>query len=195
MDENRPRMGEGLIITEQKGLSREKILELVTLRDGDRCQYPDCELPFVPDTNQARTIDHIIPQSWAKANGWTYDEIWDVTNLQIMHRKCNALKSDRLPNADGTLPPLPRDTRIKAADKSQRPIVCDACGSGRLLINDEVCDDCGSGPMPAKTPRMYQRSPKECSHGFGDEPREHCWLCHLGMVPRRSAVDVILNGP
>lgn len=195
MDENHQNR-RNIIITNQKGfVSREDSINEILRRDGDGCQYPGCELPFVEGTNHERTIDHVVPQSWAKQQGWTYEQIWAVSNLQLMGRKCNALKSDRLPNDDGTLPALPSDGRIKAGDKSARPIACETCGEGRMLLDGETCDVCGSGPQPQKTPRMYQKSPKECSHGFGDEPREHCWLCHLGMVPRRSALDVIINGP
>ena len=184
------------IITQQQKsfVSRDELIIQLIARDGNKCSYPNCDLPFVKDTSHERTIDHITPQAWAKEHGWTYDEIWHVSNLQLMGRKCNALKSDRLPNEDGSLPELPRDTRIKAADKSKRPIVCETCGSGRMLIVGEICDDCGSGPQPTKTPRMTQRTPKECSHGWVD-PADHCWMCHLGYVERRPAIDVIIFGP
>lgn len=150
---------------EKNGMSRAERIEHITGRDGPNCFFPGCGKPF--ELEEDITFDHWIPQS----KGGT----WHVDNLRMMHKRCNALKGDRMPNEDGTLPPLPKELlgifHIRA-DKSGRVDVCTTCESGRLLLEGEFCEICGSGPQPATFPKYLQRSPKECDHRVF-----HCWVC------------------
>ncbi len=174
-----------------KILPRSDIISQLRRRDGYSCQYPGCEVPF-SDENPP-TVDHWWPQSYGYAHGWPASKIWAMKNLKLMHKSCNAKKGDLLPNADGTLPDRPK--REPRVDKSLRGEYCETCGSGRMLLFGEECGICGSGPQPASFPKYAQRKPKECSHGFGDSPEEHCWACVTGLVERRSAISVIIEGP
>lgn len=173
------------IDTHKNAMTREERIAIITERDGPNCYFPDCGKPFIRQDDI--TFDHWIPQS----KGGT----WHVDNLRLMHKRCNALKGDRMPNPDGTLPPLPRELRPQAVDKSTRIPVCDTCASGRLLLKDEICEICGSGPQPASHPKYLQRKPAECEHGWGENPEEFCWYCTLGFVERKPAIQVLLEGP
>lgn len=179
--------------------TREATIAALRERDGDRCQFPGCDevLDFTVIAGpQEVTIDHWYSQSYGKANGWTYEEIWDISNLRLMTRKCNSLKSDRTPNPDGTLPPRPEDLRPlhqRRADKSGRVDICETCMSGRLLLQGETCYDCGSGPQPSTLPRYLQVAPKDCSHGWGKNPEAVCWKCWLGFERRRPAIEDVLD--
>lgn len=152
----------------------ETIKELIE-RDGFRCMYPTsptefCDKPLEVEENARHsvTIDHIYPKARAKAEGWTFEQIWGLENLQLMGKACNAKKSDLLYNDDGTLPEKYRDRTIKVP----RPDNCDFCMNGRLLNLDETCPLCYSGPQPATFPKVLQRTPKECDHHAF-----HCWMC------------------
>ena len=158
-------------------LSRAELISALVERDGTKCQFPgeEHELNFNGEGKEEVTIDHHKPQSWCLKNGWTVHEIWDLSNLRLFCKRHNALKGDRLPNPDGTLPPLPKETLgifYTRADKSGRVDVCDTCESGRLLLEGEHCEICGSGPQPGTYPRYKQRSPKDCDHHIF-----HCWYC------------------
>lgn len=166
-------------MTKPAGLSRNKIVQALLERDGAVCRFPGKEhelnLEAGDDSHEAVTIDHWYPQSWCLSNGWTPIEIWDMSNLRLMCKQHNALKGDRLPNDDGTLPPHPKDDRRPweiRADKSSRVEVCDTCESGRLITLGDNCPVCGSGPQPTTFPRYLQKSPKECDHH-----EFHCWWC------------------
>lgn len=172
-------------------MSREEMIAELRNRDGDHCMLPSCGKPLdfsLVDGPQMVTIDHTFPQAKARLVGWTEAQIWDLTNLTLMHRRCNALKGDREFDEDGRLPIF--SDRQKAVDKSNRPTVCDLCESGRLLFFGEVCELCGSGPQPATAPRYLQRTPKECDHST-----YFCWMCFIGHVERKSAIDRIITGP
>lgn len=177
--------------------SREGALDVLIERDGLVCQYPGCDRKgFDIDGAFELTIDHYMPQSKAREMGWSEDRIWHTDNLKIMHRKCNALKGDRIPNEDGSLPPRPEDLRPvhqRRADKTGRVPVCETCMSGRLLLFGEECPDCGSGPQPSTLPKYLQVSPKECSHGWGKNPELICWMCNLGFIKRRPAIEDVLD--
>lgn len=163
-------------------------LDLVTAleeRDGYVCQYPDCDKPFSDDNSP--TVDHWYPQVWCKEQGWTPQEIWSLDNLKLMHKSCNAKKGHLIPNDDGTLPV--KETRVRIP-KSERPQDCDYCYNGRVLLLGEECDICGSGPQPATAPRSLQKHPKDCDHDDF-----HCWMCFIGHVPRKSAIERIIGGP
>lgn len=174
-------------------LSRLEIVAALKERDGDRCQHPDCgkRMDFsLKDDKRAVTIDHHIPQVYGKANGWTYDEIWDLDNLKLMHQACNAKKGDLLPNEDGTLPVrAPKTFKYKRDKRAQRADICTACNVGRDLGPDEVCAACGSGPMPERYPRWAKVRPAECDHALF-----WCWSCSIGITPRAGATEMIMFG-
>jgi hypothetical protein len=151
-------------------------------RDGYKCTYPGCKDPLTTDESDDHfvTLDHIYPQSKCKAEGWSFEEIWALDNLQLMGRRCNARKGDAVYNEDGTLPVRGR-VRVP---KAERPTNCDTCLNGRILMLGEVCPDCNSGPQPSTAPKTLQVPPKECSHGWGEHPEQYCWMCFIGHVER-----------
>lgn len=157
-------------------LLREEILEILRVRDGWVCFHPHCQLEFTEEDEV--TIDHWLPLS---AGG-----TWDVENLRLMHRVCNAHKSDTIPNGDE----LPAKERRNQHKIVQRPTICTTCNSGRKIYPGGECEDCGSGPQPPKTPRTLTVHPKECDHDVYT-----CFMCHV-MEPglRVSSSDRILNG-
>lgn len=167
--------------------NRQEIIDALAARDGLRCTFPDCTLPF-DNGRHSVTIDHIYPQSRARAEGWSEDQINDLSNLQLQGKNCNARKGHLIPDEHGNLPLKAREP--KALPKSERPAVCETCYSGRLLLPGEECYDCGGGPQPAVAPRATQKTPKECSHAGQD----HCWMCYLGFVERSSALSNLVTG-
>jgi len=175
--------------------SREALICELRRRDGDTCQYPGAnhKLDFsVTEGNQQVTIDHWFGQAWAYANGWTYEQVWDLSNLKLMCKGHNAKKGSRVPNEDGTLPERTRKTfRYRRQKRANRPEVCDSCNSGRNLGPDEICAACGSGPMPHRWPRWAKVPSKECLH----DGTFWCWACASGVIERPSATEMILiNG-
>lgn len=156
---------------------------------------PDCFLcdnSFGPD--ETKTIDHWYPQWWCKQQGWSTEKIWDISNLRLMHKKCNAAKGEKVPNADGSLPDLkkPKSLNERRADRSNRTPVCPVCDSGRKLGPEDECRSCGSGPMPATFPRWAKvdRS-SDCPH----EGVWWCWACSIGVTPRAQPAFVyVLDG-
>lgn len=174
-------------------IPRTEIIDALRARDGDICAYPDCgqTLDFsITEGPREVTIDHWIPQVFGKAEGWTREQIWALSNLKMMHRKCNAAKGDRMPDENGVLPPKTERTwRNRRAKRSQRPEICVACNAGRLLGENEHCRACGSGPQPARLPKWRQVKPSECDH---DE--FFCWSCHLSPEIRVSALYALVVG-
>lgn len=166
---------------ETRAPTREERIAILLERDGDFCMHPDCGKQF--KLGDDITIDHWNPLS----NGGT----WDMKNLKLMHRKCNQYKGDIIPHDDGTLPARRISTFKRRAEKrADRTGVCETCMSGRILLFGEECPDCGSGPQPTSAPTVYQLRPKECPH----EGPWHCWMCYLGMIPRKSAIIDVLDG-
>jgi len=90
------------------------LVELIN-RDGAVCQYPGCDLPFTTEQNSRHsiTIDHKFPQAKARSLGWSFEQIWDLDNLQLMGRACNSKKSDRVYDDNGVLPGVDRIKAIK----------------------------------------------------------------------------------
>lgn len=183
-----------LIVVEDKVMVDKDatILELIE-RDGYKCMYPIdvgvyCDKPFdeEEDGRHSITIDHIYPQAKCKADGWTFEQTWDLSNLQLMGKICNAKKSDLLYLEDGTLPSRGRARTIK----TPRPELCELCQNGRLLIMDEICEWCGSEAQPKSFPKYLQKEPKECDHST-----YHCWMCVVGHVERVPAIQRIAFGP
>ena len=165
----------------QRAPSREDRIASLLQRDGDFCMHPDCGKRF--KLGDDVTIDHWQPLAFGGG--------WELENLRLMHRKCNQLKGDMIPNPDGTLPKrTPSTFRRRSEKRADRNDVCDTCMSGRILLVGEECPDCGSGPQPASAPTAYQLRPKECPHAGP----WHCWMCYLGMIPRQAAFVTALDG-
>jgi len=175
-------------------LSRDEIVAALIARDGTRCAHPDAdhELDFSATEGPSEvTLDHWQPQWWCKQEGWTMDEIWDLSNLKLMCKKHNAKKGDLIPNEDGTLPEKPTRTfRYRRQKRAQRPEICEYCQVGRLLGPDEWCNACGCGPNPGRYPKWRQMSPKECDHDLF-----YCVSCTVWFPEqRRSVLDALLTG-
>ena len=171
-------------------LPRDTIIELLVERDGATCQYPDCgrELDFkVVEGPVETTIDHWLPKSYGLSMDWTWDQIWDMDNLRLMHKKCNAKKGDLIPNADGTIPDRPTKTfRSRRQKRVGRPDICTACSAGRDLARNEMCAVCQHGAAPLRFPRWAKVSSAECDHQMF-----WCWACSIGIVDRASAESMI----
>jgi len=165
----------------QKQMTRAETIEALVLRDGPNCFHPDCGKEFKNEVDI--TFDHWIPQS----KGGT----WDIENLRLMHKRCNAIKGDRMPNEDGTLPVLYRElnsSERRAVKHAQRPEVCTKCNSGRSLSEEDVCEFCGSGPMPKTFPQWKKMRSSDCDHDLF-----WCWACALGFYERPPAILDVLN--
>lgn len=173
--------------------SRKELVDILIKRDGAVCQYPGCgnELDLAATGQKEVTIDHWICQSWAFDNGWTYEQVWDLSNLKLMEKKCNAKKGDMLPNPDGTIPVRRERTfRYRRDKRAMRAEICQSCNVGRDLGPDEVCAACGSGPQPDRWPRWAKVKSTECMH----DGVFWCWACAIGIVPMRGATETIFLG-
>lgn len=171
-------------------IGRAELYEALIKRDGMLCQHPDCgnTLDFsVSEGSLEVTIDHWIPQHFGKANGWTWEEIWDLSNLKLMHKKCNAKKGDLIPNEDGTLPEKKARTfRYRRQKRAGRPDLCLSCDNGHNLAVDEVCADCGSDAQ--RFPRWAKVKYNECDHEL-----MWCWSCSIGVTPRPSSIGTAMR--
>lgn len=147
-------------------LSKQQRISIIKERDGNYCFI--CKSSF---THKDKiTIDHWIPLSRGGS--------WDLNNLRIAHKKCNAWKGDRIPNKDGTIPPAIK--KKKREPKPKRPSVCPVCLSGRNLSRKQFCDSCGSGPQPTDFPRWAKKKISECDH------KEYfCFGCTIGFIERK----------
>jgi hypothetical protein len=165
----------------KRELSRAERIEIISKRDGVLCFYPECRKEF--KSEEDITFDHW----WPRSHGGT----WDIENLRLMHKRCNALKGDRLPLADGTLPPLRRELNSgqrRAVKRAQRIDVCGRCMAGRSLGPDDTCEACGSGPMPRHFPQWRKMRSNECDHDLF-----WCWACCIGIAERKPAILDVLN--
>lgn len=167
-------------------MTKDELFAYLRERDGDQCMFPGCERAL-DDPVDINTLDHIYPQFLASQDGWTRQQVDDISNLQIMHKSCNTIKGHQLPDENGEFAIRRREPK---PIKGPRPEICDTCYSGRILFFGEQCPDCGSGPQPAAAPSAYQKTPKECSHSGYD----HCWMCYLGFVERGSALQNLITG-
>src|SRR5687767_2553221 len=133
-------------------MTRAEVINILRHRDGDGCFLGKHQF----GSDDEITFDHWMPQSWCFANGWTYEQVWDISNLRLACKPCNAKKGDLIPVDDFTVPvrePKARPIRVP------RPEACDTCMNGHLLLPGETCPDCGSGPQPKSAPRSLTVSP------------------------------------
>jgi hypothetical protein len=179
------------ITTYQPAVARAELVASLRARDGDNCQFPACGETLNFEIVSGRlepTIDHWIPQWKGKAEGWTKEEIWDISNLKLMHKKCNAKKGDLIPNDDGTLPERPKSTfryrRDKRANRADEP--CQVCDNGHNLAIDEVCAQCGMNAQ--RFPRWAKVSAPECDHEIF-----WCWWCSITPEVRPSSVGIAMR--
>jgi 5-methylcytosine-specific restriction endonuclease McrA len=165
-------------------LTRQEMLDALIARDGTRCQFPDCDLELDFSEREGPrqvTIDHWIPQHFGKAEGWSFEEIWDLTNLKLMCKKCNAKKGDRIPNDDGTLPEkVVRKFRYRRDKRAERPDLCVACDNGHNLFAGEICASCGCDAQ--RFPRSAKVKFNECDHEI-----LWCWVCSITPDMRQPA--------
>lgn len=157
-------------------LSKQERIKIIIARDGNLCFI--CKRPF--RQKDKKTIDHWIPLSKGGS--------WDIDNLRITHIKCNAWKSDRIPNSDGSIPDAPKRIKSKKSKKN-RPQVCQICKSGRLLDISEKCYLCGSGPQPIDFPMWAKKPIKECDHAV-----YFCFGCTIGFIERKPFHRLEQNG-
>jgi hypothetical protein len=149
-------------------LSKQQRIAIIKKRDGNYCFI--CKSAFT--SKDKVTIDHWIPLSRGGS--------WNLDNLRIAHKKCNAWKGDRVPNLDGTIPPPQK--KEKKAPKAKKPSVCPVCLSGRKLGKDQFCGSCGSGPQPLDYPRWAKRKISECDHKVF-----FCFGCTIGFIERKPS--------
>lgn len=171
-------------------IPREVQVAALVARDGTTCQFPDCRLELDFDIKNSPievTIDHWIPQHYGKANDWTYEEIWDTSNLKLMHKKCNAKKGDRIPNEDGTLPEKAvRTFRYRRQKRAGRPELCLECDNGHGLFVGEVCASCGCDAQ--RFPRSAKVRFNECDHEIA-----WCWVCSITPDMRPSSLGTAMR--
>jgi hypothetical protein len=162
-------------------LDRGEVIKELSERDGFFCFL--CKKDFDEDP----TLDHWHPVSWCRKQGWSEQEINDISNLRLAHKKCNSKKSDLVPIDDSTLPERNVDKRVRLP----RPEVCTTCNAGRNLSEYETCLVCQSEPMPRSYPRWAKLSPRECPHSGP----WWCWLEALEPNLRQPAFVDVLGEP
>lgn len=182
------------MIEEKVKVPRSELVRQLVARDGLECQFPGAN--HILDLNITEgplepTIDHHIPQWYGKENGWTQEQIWDLSNLKLMCKAHNAKKGERVPNEDGSLPPRVESTfKFRRQKRAQRPEICTSCKSGRLLGPNEWCNACGSGPNPGRYPKWRQMSVRDCDHDLF-----YCVSCTIWFPEqRRSVIDALITG-
>lgn len=167
-------------------LTRQEMIDALRARDGDVCRYPACGgiMDFsVLQGPQEVTIDHWMPQHYGKTNNWTWEQIWDLDNLKLMHKKCNAKKGDRIPNEDGTLPErVVRKFRYRRDKRAGRAELCIECDNGHNLFANEICASCGCDAQ--RFPRSAKVRFDECDHEI-----MWCWVCSITPDMRPAAVN------
>lgn len=171
-------------------LSREQIVTSLVARDGTACQYPGCSQPLDFSATEGPTevtVDHWIPQHFGKAEGWAWEEIWDIDNLKLMHKKCNAKKGDRVPNEDGTLPERAvRKFRYRREKRAGRPDLCLECDNGHDLLVGEICGSCGCDAQ--RFPRSAKVRYDECDHEI-----LWCWVCSITPDMRPASYGIAMR--
>jgi 5-methylcytosine-specific restriction endonuclease McrA len=166
--------------------SRAELVLALIDRDGDECRY--CHRDF---RQRERTLDHVYPQSKAFAEGWTYEQVWDLDNLALACKPCNAKKGDQLLDEDGNIPK--RNTRTfryrrdKRANRPDEP--CGYCDNGHNLFIGENCAQCGVNAQ--NFPRSAKVKAPDCDHAV-----TWCWACSIGLIERKGAIEMLfgMNG-
>lgn len=206
-------MTDTIVAPKHTKVPRAELKAALRARDGDHCQHPDCGriIDFnLPDGEAAasNTIDHWIPQwiirdvpegepdPWksgkipqrlGKRSDWNEDRIWDLSNLKLMHKKCNAKKGELIPNENGTLPAKPQSTfRFRRQKRATRVGMCDVCQNGHELLGDEICASCGGNAQAF--PRTHFAKFQDCDHEI-----LWCQWCSIGDVPRQSSIAVAMR--
>lgn len=176
-------------VTTEK-LSRQEIIDALRARDGDNCMYPGEEhsLDFsITEGPREPTIDHWYPQHAGKSDGWSYEEIWDLSNLKLMCKKHNAKKGDLIPHKDGTLPEKPvRKFRYRRDKRAERPDLCVSCDNGHNLMIGEICASCGCDAQ--RFPRWAKVSYQDCDHEI-----TWCWICSITPEMRPSTIGTAMR--
>ena len=170
-------------------IPRDELVAALRKRDGNMCRFSECgkRLDESATGPEEVTIDHWIPQYFGKENGWTPDEIWDESNLRLMHKKCNASKGDRIPNEDGTLPARPTKTfRYRRDKRASRSDYCEECMNGQSLDHNEVCASCGTYGkfFKAEAKARFQ----DCDHEI-----LWCWACSITPEMRPPAIGTAMR--
>lgn len=178
-------------MTETIKIVRPDIVAQLVERDGARCTHPECKHPeldlSITEGPFMATIDHTEPQSWCYDQGWTREQVWDLSNLTLMHRKCNADKGDRRYREDGTLPPKPQSRfRYRRDKRASRPDLCLQCNNGHDLMVGEVCASCGCNAQ--RFPRSAHVPFPECDHELF-----WCWVCSITPDMRPSSVGIAMR--
>lgn len=172
---------------------RDETIETLRKRDGDNCAFPGCKetLDFsIDDESRMQvTVDHWIPQWWCYENDWTYEEVWDFSNLRLMHKKCNAKKGERVPNEDGSLPArVTKQFKLRRQKRANRPDgPCKTCNNGHAIDFGDVCEVCGVHGKAFNIDAKAKAS--ECDHDLF-----WCWCCSIGIVERPPAIVKVLDG-
>ena len=162
-------------------MSKKEKTQILLKRDGYTCAICHKTLRNRDDI----TIDHWIPRAAGGSD--------ELDNLKLAHKRCNAWKSDRVPNSDGTIPPRPRKESIKDKRQKKKDILdnlCTDCYDGRLLLEGEHCPYCGVPAGPEDWPHWAKRPANKCDH----TPPEWCWACSIGIVDRKPVFLVLLEG-
>ena len=160
-------------------LTKRDKIQLIKQRDGVLCFI--CKKSF---GDEKPTIEHWIPRSAGGSD--------ELDNLRITHKKCNVMKSDTIPNPDGTLPIRPKRVPYYKRRNDRREILdkfCYDCEGGRRLAEGEFCSVCGSPPGPPENPRYLKRRSPECDHNIF-----WCWACSIGIVEKKSAAQNLMTG-
>lgn len=171
-------------------LTRQEMIDALVARDGTRCQYPGevHELDFSANEGPTEvTIDHWYPQHAGKADGWSFDQIWALSNLKLMCKKHNAKKGDLIPNDDGTLPTrVVRKFRYRRDKRASRADLCMECNNGHDLLVGEYCASCGCDAQ--RFPRSAKVRFDECDHELA-----WCWVCSITPEMRPSSVGTAMR--
>lgn len=179
-----------MLTEEVTKIPRAELVRQLRERDGDICQYPGEQhaLDFTVESGPMEpTIDHWQPQHFGKSNGWTRDEIWDLSNLKLMCKKHNAKKGDLLPNEDGTLPSKAKSTfRFRRQKRAGRPDLCLECDNGHNLMVGEYCASCGCDAQ--RFPRSAKVRYDECDHEL-----LWCWVCSITPDMRPSSIGIAMR--
>jgi hypothetical protein len=160
-------------------LTKKEKIELLHRKYGYDCFI--CGSPF---GNEKPTIEHWIPRAAGGSD--------DISNLRLTHKSCNVMKSDTMPNPDGTITLRPKKIPYYKRRSDRREILdkfCYECEDGRKLYKGETCVTCGSPPGPLENPRYLKRKSPECDHNV-----HWCWACSIGIVEKKSAAQNLITG-